>query len=97
MISQPASACSSSEDEDGKASDYVPSPKAVSTPNIHSNSLGVDPNMGSYPVKRASSASPGKRPLGMSKMEVKMRGLGGYDMHSYSDSEGKSMHVFIYF
>ena len=85
VISHPASACSSSDEE--KPSDHVPSPKTVSTPNIHTNSLTVDPNGTSVPVKRSVSASPSKRPLGMSKMEVKMRGLSGYDNETYSDSD----------
>ncbi|XP_041476231.1 extensin-like [Lytechinus variegatus] len=78
------SSSASSSDEDKPS---VPYPKTASTPNIHVNSLAVEVNGMSGPVKRSVSASPGKRPLGMSKMEVRMRGLSGYDSATYSDSD----------
>eukprot|EP00057_Strongylocentrotus_purpuratus_P007095 XP_011661569.1 PREDICTED: sodium bicarbonate transporter-like protein 11 isoform X3 [Strongylocentrotus purpuratus] len=79
------SSSASSSDEDKP---HVPYPKTASTPNIHANSLAVEGLNGmSGPVTRSVSASPGKRPLGMSKMEVRMRGLSGYDMATHSDSD----------
>eukprot|EP00057_Strongylocentrotus_purpuratus_P007122 XP_011661596.1 PREDICTED: uncharacterized protein LOC577691 [Strongylocentrotus purpuratus] len=87
------SSSASSSDEDKP---HVPYPKTASTPNIHANSLAVEGLNGmSGPVTRSVSASPGKRPLGMSKMEVRMRGLSGYDMATHSDSDiGKT---FLFF
>lgn len=65
----------------------MPQSKTVSTPNIHVNSLAVDPIGMTGPVKRAVSANPSKTPLGMSRMEVRLRGLSGYDMAATSDSD----------
>ncbi|XP_072172548.1 uncharacterized protein [Diadema setosum] len=89
---RPPSSAGSSSDED-KLCDHVPHCKTVSTPNIHVNSLSVGSNGTTGPVKRSVSSSPGKRPLGMSKIEVRLRGLSGYDSHTYSDSDlmGKSV------